>query len=220
MTQINAVKSPSGDIAFLTGHVDATRIALSGHSVGGCTVSQLGSDPGVQTVIPISETAAVPASSGLKTSMIISGMSDTVFAYKTGSLAGLGNAVCPLSSPTVQDAYNASAGPPAIKKRLVGVTGGGHLLPTDLCQKNADGNNAIQVLHNHHYCGVDSVAIIGLPALFDCGTAGFDWQVGVKDVGYASTAALEETLMCQDESAAFSNIKTAEPTIGEFLEAK
>ncbi|HVU03695.1 MAG TPA: hypothetical protein VHE30_18175 [Polyangiaceae bacterium] len=219
-SQINAVKSPSGDLAFLTGHVDATRIALSGHSVGGCTVALLGADPGVQTVIPLSETAAVPAGGTLKSSMIISGMSDTVFAYKTGSLAGIGNVVCPAASPTVQDAYTASAGPPGVKKRVVGVTGGGHLLPTDLCQKNTDGNNAIQVLHNHHYCGVDQVAIIGLPALFDCGAAGFDWQTGVKDVGYASTAALEETLMCTDETANFAAIKTANPTIGDFSEAK
>ena len=92
--------------------------------------------------------------------------------------------------------------------------------PTDLCQKNADGNNAIQVLHNHHYCGVDAVAIVGLPTLFDCGANNFDWQTGVKDVAYASTAAFEETLTCQDRSAAFANIQTAQPSIGDFKEAK
>jgi hypothetical protein len=217
--QIDALTAGSGDLAFLSGHVDMSRIGLSGHSVGGCTVAALAADTNVQVIIPLSSAAPTPASSSLKSTMYISGMSDTVFGYATGG--GVGDFVCTnANAGSVTDAYTNSAGPPAIKKRLVGITGGGHLVPTDLCQKNADGNNAIQVLHNHHYCGVDSVAIIGLPALFDCGAAGFDWQVGLKDVDYASTAALEETLMCQDRTAQFANIKTAVPTVGDFKEAK
>ena len=82
----------------------------------------------------------------------------------------------------VTDAYTATMLGSGTEKRLVGVTNGGHLTPTHLCQKNADGNNAIQVLHNHHWCGVDAVAIVGLPTLFDCGANNFDRQVGVKDV--------------------------------------
>jgi hypothetical protein len=181
-------------------------------------VATLAGDPNVEVIIPLSSAAATPASSTLKSTMYISGMSDTVFTYATG--AGLGNAVCPGSTGSVTDAYTASAGPTAVKKRLVGVTNGGHLTPTDLCQKNADGNNAIQVLHNHKYCGVDAVALVGLPALFDCGAMNFDWQVGVKDVEYAGTLALEETLTCRDRAAAITNMKTAVPTIGDFKEAK
>ena len=139
-------------------------------------------------------------------------MSDAVFNYKTGS--GLGNLVCPGATGSSTDAYNTSM---ATTKRLVGVTNGGHLTPTDLCQTNADGNNAIQVLYNHHCCGVDSVAVVGLPALFDCGANGFDWKVGVKDTAYVTTAAFEETLTCQDRKAAFTNIKMVQPTVGESL---
>jgi hypothetical protein len=196
-----------------------TRIALSGHSVGGCTVSSLGGDPNVQVIMPLSSDATTPTSSTLKSTLYFSGMADTVFTYGTG-IAGIGDIVCPGAAGNVTQAYTNSAGPPAIKKRIVGVTGGGHLVPTDLCQANADGNNAIQVLHNHFYCGVDSVAVFGLPRLFDCGATGFDWKAGVNDLNYASTAALEETLMCQDRTAQFANLKTALPTVGDFQEAK
>jgi hypothetical protein len=215
--QMDALKAPSGEIAFLAGHVDMNHVGFSGHSVGGCTVAAQAAASGAEVVVPLSSAAPMTAGASLKSTMFISGMSDTVFTYGTG--AGLGNIVCPGATGSVTDAYNASGGPP-VKKRLVGVTNGGHLTPTDLCQKNADGNNAIQVLHNHHYCGVDAVAIVGLPTLFDCGANNFDWQTGVKDVAYASTAAFEETLTCQDRSAAFANIQTAQPSIGDFKEAK
>ncbi|HEX7668972.1 MAG TPA: hypothetical protein VF395_05295 [Polyangiaceae bacterium] len=219
--QITALKSPAGDLAFLGTRPDMSRIALSGHSVGGCTVATLSADSNVQVIIPLSSAAPTPATSPstLKSTLYVSGMADTVFNY-TGP-GSLGDIVCPFSNNgAVTDAYTNSSGPPAVKKRLMGVTGGGHLLPTDLCQANAQGNNAIQVLHNHMICGVDSVAVFGLPRLFDCGATGFDWQAGVKDVNYATTAALEETLMCKDRSAAFANLKTALPTVGDFQEAK
>jgi hypothetical protein len=221
--QITALTTPAGDLAFLGTRADMSRIALAGHSVGGCTVAANTALANVQVVMPFSSAApvptAAPAGAALKSTLFLAGMADTVFNYATG--AGIGDIVCPFSNNgAVTDAYNASAGPPAVKKRLVGVTGGGHLTPSDLCQVNAQGNNAIQVLHNHMMCGVDSVAVFGLPRLFDCGATGFDWQAGVKDTNYATTAALEETLMCQDRTAQFASLKTNLPTVGDFKEAK
>ena len=215
--QLAALKSPAGEVAFLAGHVDMNHVGFSGHSVGGCTVAAQGASVGAQVVVPLSSAAPMTPGGMLKSTMFISGMSDTVFNYATGG--GLGNLVCPGATGAVTDAYNATNVAGA-KKRLVGVTGGGHLTPTDLCQKNAEGNNAIQVLHNHHWCGVDQVAIVGLPTLFDCGAATFDWQTGVKDVAYASTAAFEEILTCRPERATtITNMKTAQPTIGDFKES-
>jgi hypothetical protein len=63
-------------------------------------------------------------------------------------------------------------------------------------------------------CGVDSAAIIGLPALNDCGT--IDWKKGVEAVNYASTIALEETLHCKDRTKQFEAMQTAVPAIGDF----
>jgi hypothetical protein len=57
---------------------------------------------------------------------------------------------------------------------------------------------------------------IGLAALSDCGS--IDWKVGVEAVNYATAAALEETLLCQDRSKQFASLKTNLPVVGEFLE--
>ena len=110
----------------------------------------------------------------------------------------------------------ASPGPPKVKKRLVGISGGGHLSVTDLCSKNKLGKSSIEELQAAGVCGVGSAVIIGLPALFDCGTV--DWKKGVEAVNYATTAALEETLLCRDRSSQFAAIKTSVAQVGEYRE--
>jgi hypothetical protein len=138
------------------------------------------------------------------------------------SSATIGNIVCsPVSGQNVAstdtDAYNNSPSPPGVTKRLVGITGGGHLVVTDLCQKNAQGNDAIQEAQADGVCGISSAVIIGLPALFDCGTIAL--TEGIRAVNYASTAAFEETLQCRDRHSQFSNMTTAIPQIGDFQHA-
>jgi hypothetical protein len=65
-------------------------------------------------------------------------------------------------------------------------------------------------------CGVDGAVIIGLPALFDCGT--LDWKKGVDAVNYVSTAALEETLQCRDRTAQFAAMQQNVPELGDWRE--
>jgi hypothetical protein len=89
---------------------------------------------------------------------------------------------------------------------------------TDLCQRNVLGRNAIEEAKADGVCGIDSAVIIGLPALFDCGT--IDMATGIKAVDYATTAALEEALMCKDRSAQFANLRANVPSVGDFQEAK
>jgi hypothetical protein len=214
-TQIQALSSPSGDLAFLADRVDTTRLGISGHSQGGCVAAELSTDPSVQIVIPMSASFPVAKSPSLKSVLFIAGAGDTVIGYNQSLV---GNWVCPIGATSDTGAYQASPGPTNVRKRLVGITGGGHLVPTDLCQKNAQGNNAIQEAHAGAVCGIDNAVLIGLPALFDCGT--IDWKVGVGDVTYATTAALEETLMCKDRSAQFASMKANLPDVGDFQEAK
>jgi hypothetical protein len=214
-TQAQALKNPTGQLSFLAGRVDGNRLAVSGHSVGGCTSANVINVPGVQVNIPLSSTAPVVASSSLKSSMLISGMADTVFGYDFG--IGIGNIVCQANAGSVINAYNLSAGPPNVKKRVVGIAGGGHLVPTDLCQTNLQGRNAIQEAIFSGVCGGNFGLV---PGLFDCGAPGFDWKVGVRAIAYASTAALEETLMCKDRNAAFATLRARVPAIGDFRETK
>lgn len=218
--QLAALGAPSADLAFLAGHVDATRVGITGHSQGACVAAGLSTLPNVQVVLPMAGSLNVVPSSSLRSLMFIAGMNDTVIGYNSSLI---GNLVCapvsgqwPASSDT--GAFQASPGPPNVTKRLVGITGGGHLVPTDLCQKNAQGMNAIQEAQADGVCGINSAVIIGLPALFDCGT--IDMPTGVKDVTYASAAALEETLMCRDRTAQFASLRQNLPTVGDFQEQK
>jgi hypothetical protein len=72
----------------------------------------------------------------------------------------------------------------------------------------------LQQMQMDNICGVDSAVIIGLPALFDCGTV--DWMKAVDAVNYVSTAALEEALLCRDRTAQFTNLMTNVPELGDF----
>ncbi|MDB4988157.1 MAG: putative lipoprotein signal peptide [Myxococcaceae bacterium] len=212
--QIAALKAPSGDTQFFAGHVDTTRLGVSGHSQGACISATLSSLPGVRIVLPLDGSTAAAASDSLESIFYASGMADSVIGY---DFPLIGNTVCPLFSTDSKDAYNGSPGAPKVKKRLLGVTGGGHLVPTDLCAKNAAGNNAVQEATNRMVCGVTSAVIIGLPALNDCGTIS-DYKVGLEAINYGTAAALEETLLCQDRSKQFADLKKNLPQVGDFEE--
>jgi predicted dienelactone hydrolase len=215
--QINALKDASAEYAFLKGHVDLTRLGLAGHSQGACMSATLSTLENVRVVIPISGSTQVSPAPALKSILWIAGMDDTVIGYKDSLL---GNIVCPgnpLPASSDSGAYEASPGPPAVTKRLTGIRGGGHLSVTDLCQKNSLGHTDLEQMHMDNICGVDSAVIIGLPALFDCGT--IDWKKAVDAVDYVTTAALEETLQCRDRSAQFRDLQKNVPELGDYQHA-
>ena len=206
-SEIAALKTPSGALAPLAGKIDMTRIGLAGHSAGAYNVAGFSDKPGVQVVIALSGTLAVKASSSLKSSLFVGGIADTVLPYNAGG-PGIGLIYFP-GNGSQRQAYDATTG----LKRIVGITGGGHLAPTELCQTNAAGQNAIQVAQAR------GVACLGLiPALFDCGT--INWAKGVEIVNDITAGVLEETLHCQDRAAQISAIKSRHPEAGEFLEAR
>jgi hypothetical protein len=214
-TQITALTTPSGDLAFLAGHADMSRIGITGHSQGACISAGLSTDANVEIVMPMAGANNVIASSTLKSVIFIAGINDTVIGYNS---VKFGNTVCTAGAGQTDTsdtgAYNASPGAPVVK-RLVGITGGGHLVVTDLCQLNAAKRNGIQEALNDQVCGISTaVSGISLATLFDCGTIAVD--DGIKAVNYASTAAFEETLHCDDRSKQFANMKTAVPVIGDF----
>jgi pimeloyl-ACP methyl ester carboxylesterase len=211
--QLAALGNPSGDVAFLAGRLDLKQLAIAGHSQGGCVSSTLSKVPGVRVVMSLSGSAATDTSDSLESILYLSGMEDRVMPYNFGPWVG--DVVCPLGSLTVEGGYAFSPGMPKVKKRLVGIAGGGHLVPTDLCQTNMQGKNAIQEAEENKVCGVGGAVIIGLPYLFDCGRL-TDWKVGVTATNYATTAVLEETLHCKDRTQAFKDMKSKVPTIGDF----
>jgi dienelactone hydrolase len=205
--EIAALKTPSGALAPLAGKIDMSRIGLAGHSAGAYNVAGFSDKPGVQVVIALSGTLAVKASSLLKSSLFVGGIADTVLPYNAGG-PGIGLIYFP-GNGSQRQAYDATTG----LKRIIGITGGGHLTPTELCQTNAAGQNAIQVAQAR---GVSCLGLI--PALFDCGT--INWAKGVEIVNDITAGVLEETLHCQVRAAQISAIKSRHPEASEFLEAR
>jgi hypothetical protein len=225
-TQLSALQNPSGSTGFLTGRVDMGRVGIAGHSQGACLAAGFSTYPGVQVVIPIAGVLAVLPSSTLKSVLFLSGIDDAVMPYGgvTTIPAGPGPFVCPAlpgqtSGPGDTGAYTATPGPPGVKKRLVGITGGGHLSVTDLCRTNDQGRNAIDEADMDGVCGMDVAVlnILPLPSLNDCGTVGTDQAI--RATTYATTAVLEETLHCADRTAQLANMRSAVPEIGDFQEA-
>ncbi len=185
------LKAPSGDLAFLDGHVDAARLGLAGHSAGGGAIAGFGDS--AQVLIPLSA-GGTQAGSALVSSLVVSGMSDGVVDFTSKVVAG----------------YDAS---PA-KKRLVGVTGAGHSLPTDLCTLGAEQGGILQIAADH---GVDVPPTIVKLAQDGCAPENLSAEAGMKIVRGVTTAALEETLACSATATAqLANTESSYPDVGDF----
>jgi predicted esterase len=207
--EIAALTTPTGDLAFLAGRVDMSRIGIGGHSQGAWTAATMTNRPNVQIVLPLATTTGTTPSPSLKSTFILSATTDTVIPYREGGF-GIANL---LSLGTDEGAYNRSPGPPSAKKRLVGVAGAGHLLMTDLCRRNAENQTSVAVLQEYGICGVTIQ-----PGIFDCNT--IDIDRGLTIVADATTAALEETLHCADRAERISALRTRYREVVDLREAK
>ena len=175
--ELAALKSKSGDFAFLGDSVDMSRVAIGGHSMGAMQVSAMSTKPNVQVIILLAELLGtpVPMSSSLKYTLVMGGMVDTVTTWAA-----------------TQGAYSGSPMP----KTLVGITGADHLDVTDICsQTNAMGETSIQVGLKHGVCALGVV-----DGLAHCGNMREPLQ-GPGIVNYVSTAILEKVMHCQDRAA-------------------
>jgi hypothetical protein len=220
-TQLDAVTSPTGGLAFLAGHADVKHVGIAGHSQGACVAASEDLLPNVELVMPYDGALSVNPATALKAAMFVSGLSDKVMPYGAPSTeaAGAGPFVCSPVAPeagavSTLQAYTSSPMPP-VDKWLVGITGGGHLVPTDLCQDNAQNRNAIQEAEFDAVCGIDdSILGLGLPSLFDCGTIAL--PDAVHTMNYVTTPLVEQVLQCQDRSMILANLDKDVSTIGDF----
>ena len=185
-----AVTAASGDLSFLSGRVDMTRVGLSGHSAGGA-VAGMTSAPGVQVVVPMAGSTASMATSSLRSTLVMGGEADTVVRWSQ-----------------VQMAYSRSATP----RRLVGIANAGHLAFSNLCDTvNAEGQDLVEVATEHDVCGVMFASF-----LFDCNDDYVDPPVARAVADYASTAVFEEVLTCRDRSEAWAQLRTRHPDVATF----
>ncbi len=191
-TLIAALDAPSGDLAFLAGHLDAQRIAVSGHSAGGGAATAAANKPGVQVVISMAGVGTTATSSTLRSTLYMGGSLD--------SIASFGQ---------VKTAYQGSAKP----HRLVGVKDAGHLNFSDLCDtKNASGEDLLAIAKKDGVCGASLAGF-----LFDCDPSHVAGPIGWSVIDYASSAVLEEVLQCQP-AADLKSHEQADPAVSEYDE--
>lgn len=192
--EIAAIGSPSGDLGFLAGHVDATRIAVAGHSAGANAAASAATKPNVRVVIPMAGNQAAPKSSTLASTLFLGGESDMIVSY--GSVKG---------------AWTGSPSP----RRLVEIANAGHLVFSDLCQiKNAAGMDILHVAQQDNVCGANLAGF-----LFDCKTTYIDGPTGWDITDYASSTVLESTLQCAQGLPDLANIQQVFPDVKAYLQA-
>jgi hypothetical protein len=183
----------SGPFAFLGSSVDMTRIGLGGHSQGASAAATYASMANVQVDLPLADLGGtVPSGSALKSVLVASGASDSVVSFSSDTAA--------------------YSGATTNIKRLVGIANGDHFDVTDLCMDtNSSGQTFFGVASMYSVCGATVLA-----SLAKCGTALTPPSLGPAITNYVTTAALEETLHCQDRSAAFSALQTKYSQVSTF----
>jgi alpha-beta hydrolase superfamily lysophospholipase len=188
----SALGAPSGDVAFLAGHVDATRVGMAGHSAGGAEISKEGDLADV--LIPMAG-GGPKGGARLKSTLILGALEDKVVPYASA-----------------QSAFTAAPSP----KRLVGLSPAGHLVFSSLCGiTNAAGQDIVAIGKANNVCGLSLAS-----GLFDCSASYVSTARGLLIVGDASSAAFEETLQCAPARGAWlSGIRDRYPEVAEAQEA-
>jgi hypothetical protein len=189
-----ALAAPSGELAFLAGKIDATRVGVAGHSAGGGAAAASAGKPGVRVVMPLAGAGAVSSSATLDGILYMGGMADTIAQWDR-----------------VESAWSSSPTP----RYLVGLENAGHLAFSDLCETvNAEGQNLLEIADEHGLCGAQFAGF-----LFDCNDDYLDGPIGWEIVNYATTSMLEASLQCRADLAPLSGIQTAYPDVGAYNEA-
>ena len=192
---LNALSAPSGDLAFLAGHLNLNRVGMSGHSAGGGALSGFNSTPGVRVLIPMAAGGAPAGGSSLESTLVMGAVNDTVAMYGS-QVSGFEQA--------------------APRKRLVGLANAGHLAFSNLCSMlNPEGQDLLEIAVE---VGISNANLFNF--LWDgCDDGQLPPERGIEIVNFATTAAFEETLRCSDTAAAqLAAIQSTFAEVSEYRE--
>ena len=189
-----AVEAASGDLAFLSGHVDTSRTGIAGHSAGGGAAAAGANKLGVQVAIPMASTSPTVDSTTLVSTLFLGGTSDGVVDYSG-----------------TQDAYDSNV----TAKRLVGLDNAGHLAFSELCGlENEAGQDFVEIANEYGICGAAAAGF-----LFDCADTLLPEADAEIVVNYATTAVLEEVLHCKSDGPDLADIESVYTQVAEYRQA-
>ncbi len=181
--------SPSGELAFLAGHVDVSRVGIAGHSAGGAAAAAASTKPGVRVVLPLAANGTSQAPS-----LYMGGLDDTIAQFSS-----------------VTDAWQGSVAP----RYLIGIENTGHLFCSDLCDtRNAQGQNLLKIAEEHQLCGAQFASF-----LFDCDPTYLAGDVSREIVDWATTNVLELELQCRADLPPLADVATRFEAVGTFEQA-
>jgi hypothetical protein len=190
---LDQLETTSGDLAFLSGHIDMNHVGLAGHSAGGGAIQGFGSRDGVKILIPFASGGST-GGSFLESTLVMGGEDDGVAPF-SGQQNGFSG-----SNPV---------------KRLVGLANAGHLAFSDLCFIGRDAGGLLTIAQNN---GIQVNPLISSLARDGCEAGQLEAERGWQIINFATSAALEETLHCNAEMAdtigtiqsAYSEVSTYE----------
>jgi predicted dienelactone hydrolase len=201
---LSALDAPSGDLAFLAGHLDMTRMGASGHSAGGGAVASIASArAGIQVVIPMSAGGVDALDAGAEPSSLVMSAQDDGIAAPSSQTSGYASTPSP--------------------KRFVQLSNAGHLAFSDLCYLGAAQGGLLAIAEKY---GVTNAGLIAPLASDGCA-----WQTGKSYtpitpqqgwavVEFATSAVFEETLMCDTAmTSVVAGIQSAVPNVASYQQA-
>jgi len=184
-----ALASPAGDLSFLAGRIDTTRVGVAGHSAGGGAAAAASTKPGVKVVIPLASNGTSQVAS-----LYMGGLSDTIAQFSGTTTA-----------------WDGSAAP----KYLVGIENTGHLFCSDLCDtRNTQGQNLLEIADEHQLCGAQFASL-----LFDCEPSYLAGDTGRAIVNWATSNVLERTLQCRTDLPALDVLQATFAEVGSYQES-
>jgi len=187
-----ALRAPAGGLAFLAGHVDAARLAVTGHSAGGKAAAAFSSEPGVRVIAPMAYAGVAPGTA-VESVLVLGALDDQVAAWSRQ--------------------VEGYAGSPA-PKRLLGIADAGHLVFSDLCaMRNAAGQDLVEIAIEH---GVQNASLAAL--LWDgCAPEQIPPAEGWAIVNHATTAVFEQVLQCRP-APDFDGLRARHPRVAVLEE--
>ena len=184
----------SGMLSFLAGHLDNQRLAVTGHSAGGIAVKYLGDEDGVQVIMPLAGGGVQPGKS-VRSTLVMGAHDDMIVPYTNQ-----------------QDGYASSAA----RKRLVGLNNAGHLAFSELCTIGADHGGILKIAQD---AGVAVPALVIKLASDGCAATQLPPARGWAVINHATTAALEETLLCNPAMTAQLSSLSGNADVAEYAES-